>query len=181
MSTRRPRTPNLDQLQLVKRSDLLGELLATHPELLTEAEALARDHLATEDADSVARDVEVALRGLDTAHVAYRAGRVYGRGYIHENEAAAELLEEALEPYLSDVTRRAGLGLTEAAGAIGLGLLQGLARCESKVPDGSVLAYAGPDVPGELAWSVCKTLKDAGVSLADDAFGALPEGWGQHL
>ncbi len=64
---------------------------------------------------------------------------------------------------------------------IGLGLLKGLANCQSDVEDGSVLAYAGPDALGELAWSVCKTLKDAGVNLPDDAFEGLPENWAHLL
>lgn len=56
-----------------------------------------------------------------------------------------------------------------------------MANCESDVEDGSVLAYAGPDALGELAWSVCKTLKDAGVNLPDDAFEGLPENWAHLL
>lgn len=170
----------LDQLGLAERAEVLGQLLAIHPELLGEAEELARRQLTAEDADSVAEELEWALRGVDSDQLASRAGRVHGRGYVHVNEAAIELLAEALEPYLKDLARRAVLGLTEAAQAIGLGLLTGLAACESDVEDGSVLAYAGPDAPGELAWSVFRTLKDAGVSLPDDWNEDLPEGWA-HL
>lgn len=83
-------------------------------------------------------------------------GRVHDRGYVHENEAASELLGEQLKPYLTDLTRRAARGLTESAALLSLGLLRGLANCEPRVPDGSVLAYAGPDCPDELAWSVFK-------------------------
>jgi hypothetical protein len=181
VSRRRFRTPNLDQLALSERGELLGTLLALHPELLAEVETLAREQLATEDVDSLAEEVEWTLRGVDSGLLASRAGRVYGRGYVHENEAAAELLEEALEPYLSDLRRRAKLGWTDAAQVIGLGLLKGLAICESDVADDSVLACSGPDTPGELAWSVCRTLKDAGVALPDDAFEELPEGWARLL
>ena len=137
----------LDQLGLAERGDLLSQLLAIHPELLRDAEELAREQLRAEDADTVAEEFEGALRGVDGDQLASRAGRVTGRGYVHENEAASELLAEVLEPYLKDLVRRAALGLTVAAQAIGLGLLRGLAECESDIDDGSVLAYAGPDTP----------------------------------
>jgi hypothetical protein len=177
VSPRRRVTPILDQLGLAERGDVLGQLLAIHPELLGDAEELARDQLKVEDADSVAEEFEEALRGVDADQLASRAGRVRGRGYVHVNEAACELLAEELEPYLKDLARRAALGLAEAAQAIGLGLLRGLAECDSDVEEGSVLGYAGPDAPGELAWSVCRTLKDAGVILPADSFEDLPEGW----
>jgi len=37
-----------------------------------------------------------------------------------------------------------------------------------------VLAYAGPDVTGDLAWCVRDTLAKAGVDLPDDMLGDLP-------
>lgn len=127
MSPRRRVTPILDQLGLAERGDVLGQLLAIHPELLGDAEELARDQLKVEDADSVAEEFEEALRGVDADQLASRAGRVRGRGYVHVNEAACELLAEELEPYLKDLARRAALGLAEAAQAIGLGLLRSYA------------------------------------------------------
>jgi hypothetical protein len=39
-----------------------------------------------------------------------RVGRVRGRGYVHETDAAWELVEEAIEPFRSDIERRAALG-----------------------------------------------------------------------
>jgi hypothetical protein len=39
------------------------------------------------------------------------AGYRHGRGYVHEVHAASELLEEALQPYLDEIGRLAGLGL----------------------------------------------------------------------
>ena len=42
-----------------------------------------------------------------------------------------------------------------------------LANCQQNVEDGTVLAYAGPDVTDDLAWSVRDTLAKAGVDLPD--------------
>ena len=49
-----------------------------------------------------------------------------------------------------------------------LGLLRSLANCQDNVEDGPGLAYAGPDVTDDLAWSVRDALAKAGVNLPDD-------------
>jgi hypothetical protein len=165
---RRGPTPALDRLTTDEQGQLLGELLAARPELVSEAERLALARLATVDAGEVAEDVERMLREADANQLAHRAGRVRGRGYVHENEAASEILEELLQPELDDLTRRAALGLHDGARQMALGLLCGLARCQHNVKDGTVLAYACPDVTDDLAWSVRDTLAKAGVDLPDD-------------
>lgn len=165
---RRRHTPALDRLTSDERRHLLGELLVAHPELVDEAERLALAQLATVDVDEVAESLEWALREADVDQLAYRAGRVRGRGYVHENEAAGEILEELLTPGLDDLARRAALGLYDAARQIALGLLLGLTNCRDDVDDGTVLAYAGPDVTDDLAWSVRDTLTKAGLNLPDE-------------
>lgn len=75
MSLRRPATPTLDQLTIPERGELLAELLARHPELLPEAEKLARDRLATEDPVGLAAELEGALRGIDLDPLESRAAR----------------------------------------------------------------------------------------------------------
>jgi hypothetical protein len=68
-----------------------------------------------------------------------------------------------------------------ASSQIGLGLLRGLAGCRTAVEDGTVLAYAGPDVTDDQAWSVFDALTKAKVSLPDDAPDNLPIEWGRTL
>jgi hypothetical protein len=182
VSQHRPKsTPALDRLATAERAQLLSELLLAHPELVDHAERGALDRLAVADTDEVAESIEWALREADVDQLAFRAGRVYGRGYVHENEAASEILGELLQPDLDDLARRAALGLHDAASQIGLGLLRGLAGCRTAVEDGSVLAYAGPDVTDDLAWSVFDALAKARVSLPDDAPDCLPTEWGRSL
>lgn len=158
-------TPALDKLTGGECSLLLTSLLGAHPDLREEAEHLALALLADIDADEVAESIEWELRAADLDQLASRAGRVRGRGYVHENEAAAEILEELLQPALDDLARRAGLGLEDAAGRIGLGLLSGLSRCRDGVEMGTVLAYAGPDTIDELARSVQRVMATANVRL----------------
>ena len=168
---RRPSTPTLDRLTTDERGQLLGELLVAHPEVAAEAERLAVSRLATVDADEVAEDIEWTLREADADQLSYRAGRVRGRGYVHVDEAAGEILQELLQPELDDLVRRADLGLHDAARQMALGLLRGLANCQHDVEAGTVLAYAGPDVTDDLAWCVRDELAEAHLDLPED----LPE------
>lgn len=85
---------------------MLTELLALHPELAEDAEHIALALLMDIDADKVAESIEAELRAADLDQLASRAGRVPGRGYVHENEAAAEILEELLQPALAYLARR---------------------------------------------------------------------------
>jgi hypothetical protein len=171
---RRRATPGLDRLMTGEREELLNELLASHPELTAEAERLALARPAAVDADEVAEAIEWTLRDADADQLAYRAGRVRGRGYVEVNEAASEILEELLQPELDDLSRRAALGLHDAARQMAIGLLRGLANCRDDIPDGTVLAYAGPDVTDDLAWSVRDTLAKADLNLTDEMFEELP-------
>ena len=169
LTARKPQpTPALDKLAGSECSLLLTALLASHPDLRGEAEHLALALLADSDADEVAESIEWELRAADLDHLASRAGRVRGRGYVHESEATAEILEELLQPALDDMARRASLGLEDAAGRIGLGLLSGLSRCRDGVEMGTVLAYAGPDTIDELVRSVQRVMATANVRLPTD-------------
>jgi hypothetical protein len=181
MTQRRHPTPVLDRLTPAELAVVLSQLLAAQHELVEHAEHLARQQVAQVDADAVAEDVAAALRWIDVDQLAGRAGRVRGRGYVHESEAAYELLEEAVQPYLDDLQRRVALGMPEAVLGLGVGIIRGLAQCRTGVEDGSVLAYAGEDVVDELAESVSTALRDAGVDVPDEELDNLPEGWGRAL
>jgi hypothetical protein len=55
-----------------------------------------------------------------------------------------------------------------------LGLLHGLVNCQHNVEAGTVLAYAGPDVTDDLAWSVRDKLVKANLDLPEDFLEDLP-------
>jgi len=147
--------PAYDHLDAVERAQVLTALIEEQAALLADA------------AD--------ALEDIPLEDLASRAGRQPGLGYVHEGEAALWLVEEAVEPFVDDLQRRASLGMHEAAIQIALGILAGLCRCEDAV-DGSVLAYAGPDTPGELAYWVQRKAREAGLVLPpDDVEAAYPD------
>jgi hypothetical protein len=161
-------TPALDKLEDHECNLVLTELLALHSELRRDAEHIALALLSDVEAGEVAESIEAELRAADLNQLASRAGRVRGRGYVHENEAAAEILEELLQPALDNLARRASLGLVDAAGRIGLGLLKGLSRCRDAVEIGTVLAYAGPDIIDDLTQEVELAMAKVNVCLPAD-------------
>ncbi len=95
---------------------VLDELLAARPDLRELAEAYAAQVMTDADRAAVADDVEDALQGLGIEELNNRAGYRPGRGYVHPAEAADEILDEALQPFLDDLQRGADLGTRSAAG-----------------------------------------------------------------
>ena len=155
---------------------MLATLLSTHPELVGEAERMAGALLSTVSVEQIACEVESALTGIPLEALAIRAGRLPGRGYVHEYDAAWELLEEGVGPFRADLRRRVALGLDDAATAVPVGIVGGLYRVREPEP-GTVLAYAGDDALPELAASVLDLAATLGVVLPGDAPGEHWPGW----
>jgi len=108
--------------------------------------------------------------------LAGRSGRIPGRGYVHETEAAWELVHDVIQPFLTDVRRRAGLCLADAASAVATGIVGGLYLARDP-EDGTVVAYAGPDALTDLADEVLSAVAKLGLSLPEDAAERLWPEW----
>lgn len=161
----------LTSLTPIERGLVLDALLVAHPDLSDEAEALASGLLSSPSTEQVAFEVELALTGIPLEDLAARAGRVPGRGYVHETDAAWELIEEALAPFMADLRRRIALGFGDAAATVAVGIVAGLYRLREPAP-GSVLAYAGEDAPIMLAADVLDSIEVPGWSVPDDEVAA---------
>ena len=149
---------------------VLATLLGTHPELVGEAAREAHRLLSAATVDDVAADVSSTLSTIPLEELGARAGRVRGRGYVHETDAAWEIVEEAVEPFLVDMRRRASAGLVGPAAVVATGIVAGLYMVDPP-EDGSVLAYAGQDVPGELADAVLDEAGRLGLDIDPQAAG----------
>jgi hypothetical protein len=149
-----------------EKAAVLDELVAGDLELKDRAERAARARLAQVDTDDVTNAVVAALLALDQEDLAARAGRTR-YGYVEPTEAAWSLLEAAVEPWLEDITRRAGLGLTEAARRLGLGTLQALQSVDRHIRNDDLLVSWAPDFPDETADPVVELLSDLGIELTD--------------
>jgi hypothetical protein len=149
-----------------EKAAVLDDLVAADHELEDRAERAARSRLTQVDADDVANAVVAALLALDQEDLVANAGRTR-YGYVEPTEAAWFLLEAAVEPWHEDITRRASLGLTEAARRLGLGILQALQSVERHIRNDDLLVSWAPDFPDETADRVVELLRDAGIELTD--------------
>ena len=143
-----PEASLLDSLQPEEAALTLQRLVSAHPELRGEAEHIARSLLGAVSFESVADQVEDAIRQLDLDDLNGRAGG-HSWGYVEPTEAAWELLEETVGLFIEDMKRHLGLGLEQEALAICQGIVLGLYRLRNETGD-EFLGWA-PDFPAEAA------------------------------
>ena len=161
-------------LSAAEKAAVLDELLAARPDLREPAEAYAVQVMTDTDRSAVADDVEDGLQGLDIEELNTRAGHRPGRGYVHPAEAADEILDETLQPFLDDLQRRADLGVGSASVELAVGILLGLYNCRHGNSE-TVLEYS-PDYAAERASAVLSDCAKLGVELpAAELLDLMPE------
>lgn len=166
-------------LSAAEKAAVLDELLAARPDLREPAEAYAVQVMTDTDRSAVADDVEDGLQGLDIEELNTRAGHQPGRGYVHPAEAADEILDEALQPFLDDLQRRAGFGMRSAAVELAAGILLGLYNCRHGNSE-TLLEYS-PDYAAERASGVVSDCARLGIELpAVELLDLMPE-WSAML
>ena len=115
---------------------------------------MARSHLGEVTFETIADDFEEAACAPGLEDLNGRAGR-HEWGYVGPDEAAWEILEEAVEPFVSDLKRRMELGLEAEALEICKGVVLGLYRVEHG--KGGGLAEWASDFPAEAAGDAIET------------------------
>lgn len=169
------RSTAVNALTATEKAELLDALLTARPDLRGQAEELATRRLSTVDPIGVADGVASALLFVEIDELNDRAGHQPGIGYVHPVDAAAEILDELLQPFLDDLQRHARLGMTAAATETAVGILHGLHRCRDG-GSGSLLEYS-PDFSDERAAQVVQQCRTLAVDLpVGDLVDTLP-GW----
>lgn len=128
--------------------------------------------------ESVCEDLAYTLRSLPLEALNDRAGYQPGRGYIHECDAAGEIVEETLAPYLDDIARRLKLGMTASVHQVAAGVLAGLHACGDDHDRDGLLGYAGD--MDTYAHSVFTLLNKHQQPLPDDLLDTAWPGWSPH-
>lgn len=136
----------LEALSALEAASVLTSLVARHPELRSEVEAIAREALNGDSFLEIADDVEAAVLQYGYDDLNGRAGG-HSWGYVEPTEAAWELLEEAVQPFIDDMTRYLSAGLEEPARRSCQGVLLGLYRARGGGGN-DILGWA-PDFPSE--------------------------------
>jgi hypothetical protein len=115
------------------------------------------------------------LRSLPLEALGDRAGYHSGRGYVHECDAAGEIVEETLAPYLEEIARRLALGMTTPAHQVAAGVLAGLHACDREHGGDGVLGNAGD--MDTYAHPVFTLLDKHRTRLPDDLLDTACPGW----
>jgi hypothetical protein len=146
----------LDQVTADEAVTVLRLLLKKHPDLTKEVEALAKSVIGDVSIEDVADEVEDAVRALDLDDLNSRTGR-HDHGYVEPSQAACDLVEEAVTPFIEDMKRRAEAGQDEAALTTCVGIVLGLYRLRDK--DGDEFLGWAVDSPDEMAGDAVVTLR----------------------
>ncbi|MBI4734503.1 MAG: hypothetical protein HY766_00325 [candidate division NC10 bacterium] len=148
----------LDRLTGDEAVTVLRLLWEERPELRKEVERLAKSVLGGVSVEDVADAVEDAVRSLDLDDLSSRAGR-HRDGYVEPSQAAVDLVEEAVMPFIEDIKRRAEARQQAAALNTCVGVVLGLYRLRNREGD-PFLGWAA-DSPDEMAGEAVVTLRKA--------------------
>ena len=148
----------LEHLKPEEAAEVLRRMLKVRPDLANEAERIANALLTEVNFEDIALEVEDAVTGVDIDDVYARAGK-HEWGYVEPGEAAIDILESAVEPFIADIQRQIDLGLEAEALETCKGLALGLYRFEQESDD-EVLQWA-PEFPAEA------TARAIGVLLGE--------------
>ena len=144
---------------------------------------MAAAHLGEVDAEEVAAELYGELDALQVEEVWDRAGETR-YGYVEPGEAAGQMVEEVLEPWLADLGRYQKLRMNAEANEMCMGLLLGLYRFERE--SRSEFKGWAPDAPIVFAEAVVEAWRKGRPGPTDvAAVKAFVEdelaGWGARL
>ena len=154
----------IQSLSADEASRVLKCMLDNDPALMKKAYEAAVGVAGDVDADIIMGRVFSRLDMLDLDDLNGRAGRTR-YGYVEPADAAWELFEEALDPFIDEIKKNQQRGLAAAAKAHCIGIVRGLWRYEEE----SSSDFAGwvEDTPGEYIDTVVEEWKKGNPSSED--------------
>ena len=127
---------------------------------------MAMAHLSEVDLEEVAAILYNQLAALEVEEVWDRAGETR-YGYVEPSEAADQMIEEVLDPFLEELRKYQKLGMDTEANRMCMGLLLGLYRFEREST--SEFKDWAPDAPIIFAEAVVHVWKEGSPSRRDVA------------
>ena len=153
-------------LSVEEASQTLRLLLDENPDLMKKAYDCAVKVTATVDSEDVAHDVFSSLDDLDYDDLNGRAGRTR-HGYVEPDQAAWDLFEEALNPFIDEIAKNHKRALPAVAKTYCIGIIKGLQMYEKG--SCSELSDWLQDAPGEYIDTVVDEWKKGKPSDEDVA------------
>ena len=92
---------------------------------------IATAHLSEVDPEDIALELYDELDSLEVEEIWDRAGESR-HGYVSPDEAADQMIDEIIDPYLEELKKYQALGMNTGANRLCMGLLLGLYRFEDK-------------------------------------------------
>jgi len=162
---RRPKMKSfLQGLNADETSRVLRDLLDDDPELLKKAYDIALKVASDVDADRIMDDVFCRLDSLELDALSGRSGRTR-YGYVEPTDAAWEIFEETLDPFIVEMKKNQQRMLLSTAKAYCIGIVKGLRRYgEDSMSDFSQWVT---DAPGEYIDTVVEEWKKGDPSSED--------------
>jgi hypothetical protein len=153
---------------------VLRELLDSDPALMKKAYETAMRIVGAVDVDMIMDRVFNRLDMLDLDDLNSRAGRTR-YGYVEPSDAAWELFEEALDPFIDEMKKNQKRALPATAKAHCIGIIRGLWRYDEE----SISDFAGwvEDAPGEYVDTVIEEWKK-GNPANEDIDEVMSIAWG---
>jgi len=144
----------------------LNDLLEADPGILQIAYECAIKVAANVDPDMICDGVYTYMSMLHYDDLNGRAESTQ-YGYVSPDEAAWELIEEMMTPFVADIAKNRMRGLPEAAKACCIGIVKGL-RMYDEDPDSEFGGWA-EDLIGDFINTVVEEWKKGGPSSEDIA------------
>jgi hypothetical protein len=153
----------IENLSLYEAKSIL-RVLCDHENIAKEINDLATATLKNVDADDIAEEIYSDLNCLDEDELYSRSGRT-SHGYVEPFEAADEMMEDAVAPYIRKMAEYAKMKMWKEEKIYIIGIIRGLLKYH-KEGNSYFLEYC-PDTMTELAehymkeWQKTKTIEEA--------------------
>jgi len=154
----------IDQLSPGQALAILKTLAASNEQLARRIAKMGVAYLSKVDAEEVAAALYDELDALAVEEVWDRSGKTR-HGYVDTGEAAYQMIEEVIEPYLEQLKKHQTLGISTEANKLCMGLLLGLYQFDRESQ--SEFKNWATDAPGGFASSVVDAWKAGKPSRKD--------------
>lgn len=154
----------IDHLSPSDALSILRTLADSDEQLARRIAEIATAHLSEVDPEEIAVVLYDELDALEVEEVWDRAGPKR-HGYVDPGEAADQMIEEVIDPYLEELKKYQELGMNTEANRMCMGLLMGLYRFDHE--SRSEFKDWAPDAPSNFAWTVIDAWKAGAPNRMD--------------